>query len=194
MSTVVVGFDYSMTGPAMCITDGSQWFIAYATGKKKLVGSTFTKPNFRVKALPIPLFEKGNDAQRFHLLSDEFMRILAPLAGKIAMIGIEGYAFGAKGQVFNIGENTGVLKHKLWHVLGLRATELSPTEVKMFAIKGNAKKPEMEDAFAAMHGWRPSSEIGCNIGDSPAADVVDSYFVCELTRKRLAESFSALKT
>ena len=46
-----------------------------------------------------------------------------------AEIILEGYAFAAQGQVFNIGENTGLLKHKLYKN-NLNTQIVTPTEIK----------------------------------------------------------------
>ena len=67
-----------------------------------------------------------------------------------AEIILEGYAFADKGQVFNIGENTGLLKHKLYKN-NLHPHIVTPTEIKKCwktpRGKGNASKTDMYNAF-----------------------------------------------
>lgn len=62
-------------------------------------------------------------------------------------VAIEGYAFGAKGKVFHIAENTGVLKYRL-HQTGIPVEVIPPSAIKKQASgKGNANKEEMYKAF-----------------------------------------------
>ena len=62
-------------------------------------------------------------------------------------IAIENYAFNATGRVFNIAENTGVLKYKLFGK-GIPLETIPPSTVKKLATgKGNSGKDLMYDAF-----------------------------------------------
>lgn len=102
---------------------------------------------------------------------------------------IEDYAFAAKGLVFHIGENTGLLKNKL-HKLRIEFNVVPPTKVKKLAVgKGNAKKDDLYKQF--------ESETSLNLLElfqlskmdaNPISDIVDSYFICkygfELTQER----------
>ena len=83
--------------------------------------------------------------QRFSRLAswvcDELMWQMRP------RIVIENYAYAATGRVFDIGENTGILKYKL-NKCGMRFETVTPQIVKKYATgKGNAKKADMYDAF-----------------------------------------------
>jgi hypothetical protein len=90
---------------------------------------------------------------------------------------MEGYSMGSKGQVYNIGENGGLLKHKLWKS-NISFINPPPTTVKkFFSGKGNAKKDFM---FHALVEREPECSIlpallECKIDSSPLSDVVDSY-------------------
>jgi hypothetical protein len=98
-----------------------------------------------------------------------------------ALIFLEGYAMGAKGLVFDIAENTSILKHKLWKS-GFSITCVPPTVIKKFATgKGNATKDGMNDAFIKDTGvklmpiFQPKAE---SVG-SPVGDLVDSFYMCK---------------
>jgi hypothetical protein len=55
-------------------------------------------------------------------------------------VALEGYAYNAKGRVFHIAENTGILKYKMFQ-RGVPLDIVEPTKVKKFATeKGNASK------------------------------------------------------
>ena len=94
-------------------------------------------------------------------------------------IGLEDYAMGAKGRVFAIGENTGILKYKL---RGYSLSTYPPTVVKKFATdKGNANKELMYETFTEETGVdlkdffpSKSEKIG-----NPISDIIDSYYICK---------------
>ena len=99
------------------------------------------------------------------------------LGNKLA---IEGYAFGAKGQVFNIGENTGILKLKLAEKVANDINVIAPSAIKKFATgKGNANKVLMCEAFIEDTGDDLAKlfEFDPYTGQSPVSDIIDSYYI-----------------
>lgn len=115
------------------------------------------------------------EEERHHKLSDWAVT----LCKDADLIVIEDYAMGAKGRVFHIGENAGLLKWKLWQA-GLKFTKVSPTLLKKFAAgKGNADKDRMHQAFLDRFGvdlkatmTPDSSKVG-----NPVSDIVDAIFL-----------------
>jgi Holliday junction resolvasome RuvABC endonuclease subunit len=96
-------------------------------------------------------------------------------------VGLEGYAFNAKGKVFNIAENTGILKYKLWQQR-IPLTVISPTEIKRLATgKGNADKELMTRQFRIDTGLNLKQELTPKSSKviNPVSDIVDSYYVCK---------------
>lgn len=172
---IVVGIDYSMSSPAICIHKGKTWSFDnctfhFLTSKKKC-------------ALSLNKF-KG-DLHKDYLSEEErFYNIASWTISKLpssCIIGIEGYAYASKGVVFDIGENTGVLKHLLWmnkHKFDI----YSPPTIKKFATgKGNANKMAMYDSFVSDTQFDISATIHCNEGESPMSDIVDSYYIAKYT-------------
>ncbi len=84
----------------------------------------------------------------------------------------ENYAYAATGRVFNIGENTGILKYKLFQNHMMFDTVV-PGTVKKFATgKGNAKKDQMRDAFV--------EDTGIELGKIKQwSDIADSYWIAK---------------
>ena len=87
----------------------------------------------------------------------------------------------AKGQVFNIGENTGILKYKLRERVAPKMSIFAPSEIKKFATgKGNANKMLMYEAFTEETGDDLSLIFGPwdqgYKGQSPVSDIIDSYY------------------
>jgi len=125
----------------------------------------------------LPQRPYGNQEERFDFISDIMVNIITKLGVKHVFV--EGYSMGSKGAVFNIGENTGLLKHKLWKA-GISITSVPPTvNKKSWTGKGNAKKDAMYTEFLERTGvdlvkaldYKPV-EIG-----SPVGDIVDSYSI-----------------
>lgn len=180
---IIAGIDYSMSCPSICIHKGDQWHFDncvfyYFSGSKKLQFK-----NEKICGDPIPLFQDTNQ-DRWDALSGW---AVSKLNG-VNNVGIEGYAFGAKGQVFNIGENTGVFKHKL-HKMRIVPIIFAPGAIKKFAFgKGNATKEQMYEAFLKETGFDLTKVIPTKPGGNPISDIVDSYFIAKLTHHESTKS------
>lgn len=174
----IAGIDYSLCGPAICVYDTDEpkfnfkkCSLFYLTSTKKLA-TTFCA-NIRGE-----VFEDYNhDCERYESIADWATdKVLG-----CSEILLEGYAFAAKGKVFHIAENTGVLKYKLYQ-RGIPVSTIPPTTVKKMATgKGNADKEMMHDSFMLETGidlrgiMTPSKKSI----DSPVSDLVDAYYICK---------------
>ena len=161
----VCGIDYSITSPAFTIYDGSNFNTYYLVARDRdLVLGRETSPYLIPKLYP----KYDTDMERYSRLAswvcDELMWQKRPPCA------IENYAYAATGRVFNIGENTGILKYKL-HKNGLMYETVTPQKVKKFATgKGNSKKVDMADAF--------SETTGIDLtGIKQWSDIADSYWI-----------------
>lgn len=177
----VIGIDYSMTSPAVTLIDGDRticWFLTSV--KKNQITQTFGVFTCVGDIYPDFLCQE----QRYDLISD--WAVSKCRVDPDALI-IEDYAMGAKGKVFHIGENCGLLKHKLWKEK-LRFDVIAPTALKKFAAgKGNADKCMMHSAFIEHTGIDLMKSMDKETKDcgSPVSDIVDSYFLAKyaLTKK-----------
>jgi crossover junction endodeoxyribonuclease RuvC len=124
----------------------------------------------------------GDSQVDYKTQEDRFAKISAWAIDKIplhANVFIEGYAYASKGVVFHIGENTGLLKHRLWE-RDVSFVEISPPSIKKFATgKGNSNKMSMYESFVKETEFDISATIHCNEGDSPMSDIIDSYYVAK---------------
>jgi hypothetical protein len=169
-----------MTSPAICIFKGDEFSFDrckfyFVTNRLKL-NDVFCKGKITGILMP----EYKNDIDRFDILSDYMMdSILYNCRSKGISIGLEDYAMGARGRVFGIGENTGILKYKLREY---PLFTYPPTVIKKFATgKGNSNKEVMYDYF--------TKETGVDLRDSfpsksekignPISDIIDSYYICK---------------
>ena len=96
---------------------------------------------------------------------------------------------GAKGKVFHIGENCGLLNHKLWKEK-MSFKVIAPTALKKFASgKGNADKCMMHESFVKDTGINLMKEMDKESKDcgSPVSDIVDSYYLARYALKQIQQ-------
>lgn len=170
---MIAGIDYSLTGPSLCIGDGDftdcKFFILSKPSKDLEHLNTFS--NITVKEL---IDDYENYSERYERVALFFLEKL--LEHNIKEVNIEGYAYAAKGKVFNLAEHTGLLKYLLWKN-DIQVNVIEPSKAKKFATgKGNANKALMNEAFEKWTGVKlVRSEK--KIGDSPYSDIIDSFFI-----------------
>lgn len=183
-NSIIAGIDYSMSNPCVCLHTGNEWSYEnckfyYYTQKKKfeiklpnIIGSLQEDWNSNEER-----FEKLTYWARSKFYSS---KDLSEENKIVEHIFIEGYSMGSKGQVFNIGENTGLLKHYLWFN-NFKYEILSPSTIKKFATgKGNADKFKMHDAFVEDTKQDLEKILQGKRGQSPLADIIDAYFITKL--------------
>ena len=144
---LLAGIDYSLVSPAVCLYCGEigEWDI-------RVVGHEY--PTEYIGG-------NENDCGRYDALTRWTMDLVQECSG----VALENYAFAAKGKVFHIAENTGILKHRLWE-WSIPCVLVEPTVVKKFgAGKGNATKPDMHEAF--------KKEIKSNLPELYKVDVLE---------------------
>ena len=175
----IAGIDYSMTSPAVCTHTGKRWDFRncefyYLTSVKKLAKKFGDHGEFHGQLQPK---KHKSDEERFEMISHWAIQ----RCFKFDFVALEGYAFNATGRVFQVAENTGLLKHKLWES-DTPFDVYSPSVIKKFATgKGNATKEDMYDAWLKETGvdlkeiMIPNRE---KVGN-PVTDIVDSYFICK---------------
>lgn len=171
---IIAGIDFSMSCPSICVYDTSKELtfknckFFYLIGQKSKVGSFQNMHGFEHS-------EYTCLEERFNNISDWAMSVLN--AAKVKRACLEGYSYGSKGTIFNIAENTGVLKHKMWKA-GIDFIIPAPTTIKKhFSGKGNANKQMMYDSGREFDKTIPDVlELYNWMADaSPMADIVDSY-------------------
>jgi Holliday junction resolvasome RuvABC endonuclease subunit len=172
----IAGIDYSMSSPAIAIEALNKFHFFFMVDSEKKMPNKMRFDRFVLHPV-LKRKEFKSNAHRFDWISDWAIRILN--ANSIEKVFLEGYSFGSSGsRVFDIGENTGVLKNKIMK-MGIELDTVAPTVVKKFATgKGNAKKDRMEEVFIADSGLDLRSYLHqTNKQLSPSSDIIDSYFI-----------------
>ncbi|QIG69701.1 putative crossover junction endodeoxyribonuclease protein [Rhizobium phage RHph_I46] len=188
MRDATIGVDYSMSSPSVCVSrDGKiQFFYVNANeklchsfehGNVSVIGIHYNSANINNQK-KVKLRERHTDTERFITLSLIFDKFIGETETEETAV-FEAYAFGAKGRLAQIGENTGTLKAVL-KSKGYKIETISPTTVKKYAFgSGKAEKTDMADMWFAEFGFHVHEYLACDKGASPASDVIDSYYVLE---------------
>ena len=165
----IIGIDYSLTSPAVCINNGALMFF-YLTNKKKWIGQQSEDIiGYEHKEWTDPI-------QRFKNISDFVFDVINQTY--LPQIFIEGYSFGSKGQgLFQIAENCGILKYRLQEK-NLPYSTVVPSVVKKGATgKGNADKDKMYEAFVKETNIDLKKIFDTEKVGNPISDIADSYFI-----------------
>ena len=183
----IVGIDYSTTSPAICIDVNNEFDFYYLTQTKKYVREEetehcmFNGRFFRNKDFDNPI-------ARYAFIMRWAVDILSRY--DIDRVWLEDYAYAATGRVFNIGENTGILKFKLLQ-REIPVSIVAPTEVKKHTVgKGNASKDEIIQEFTK-HLGVDLPELFDTTTMNPVSDLADSYFICRYgIQQRVLDNFN----
>ena len=180
---IIAGIDYSLNGPAICVFNtGYNFEFAncnfYFLSDIKKYSNTFLHnihgENFKAY---------NEEYERYDSISDWVMGIVAG----IDQVSLEGYAYSAQGRVFNIAENTGILKYKLWQSR-IPVEVIPPSAVKKLATgKGNSDKAAMYVQFTQdtdiplMDIISPEKTKVSN----PVSDIVDAFYICKFLYNKI---------
>ena len=173
MFYMLVGVDYSITCPCLCLFDErkdfkfSNCFFYYLTNTKKFADKI--APNITGESFQ----DYVADVDRFDSISDWAINLCIGASD----VAIEGYSFGSKGRVFNLAENMGIFKHKLYKA-GVPLTVIEPSKAKKLATgKGNADKQAMYEAFSEETKTNLLITFDQKSLSNPVTDIVDSYYI-----------------
>lgn len=173
---MIAGIDYSMSSPGLCIFDTEKQFsfkncnlFGYTSAKKVPILEN-------IKITPQKVY--SSQEERFNQISDWCITLLKE--HNVTLAAIEGYSYGSKSnRLFDIGENGGLLKHKMW-AEGIKFSVPAPGELKKFYTgKGNANKDLMYEKFREFE----KIDLG-EKSDSPVSDLVDAFVICKFVLER----------
>ena len=174
----IAGIDYSMTTPAICVFDdwNGNFHSSHCYFRSNLARfECFVDKNI--------VGENHNqftcDQDRYDDIAEWAMKILTN--HNVTSVFLEGYSFGSMGKVFNIAENTAILKDRIWdHEIDFDV--IAPSAIKKFETgKGNANKDVMYTAFSDENPSIKLKDIltpRASKAISPVSDIVDAYYIC----------------
>ena len=176
----IVGIDYSLNSPAICIAgdnfDFNKCSFHFLTSKKKHIGQ-FDKNIFGYEHK-----DYNTPIERFTNISSWALDIIHKHKEDTAKVFIEGYSFGSKGQaVFQIAENCGILKYRLQMSPTILYDTVVPSVVKKHASgKGNADKQLMYDSFKEHTKKDLLKMFDMGKLNNPVTDIIDSYYIAKV--------------
>ena len=179
---ICIGIDYSLSSPAVCVFQAVDKEFSYdkcsfhfLTSSKKM---EVNFPNIKGTRH----LEYTSEEERYDNISNWVMNIVH--SNKPDTVLIEGYSMGSTGRVFNIGENCGLLKHKLFKS-DYKYQVMPPTQIKKLATgKGNANKELMQTAFVEETGVDIKKLL--NMTDkawNPSSDIIDAYYITKIAHQ-----------
>lgn len=176
MIVATLGIDLSLTSPSLCIheegdfnLDNCKFYFLTGVEKSIILDSRFSGELW-------PLY--SCDAQRYDIVSEWVIDKIQK--HNVRKVYIEGYAFNAVGRVFQIAENTGILKYKIWQK-HIPCEVVPPTVVKKFATgKGNANKEKLNEQFITDTGFNLKTALQLTDKQwNPSSDIIDSFYICK---------------
>lgn len=189
---IYVGIDYSLTSPAVCVYNTASGDFCFDNTRCFFVATKKMHEGYDdgiIKANSTPMLWKTPQERYIGLTNWALNSMgidLHTTPEDDMIVYIEDYAFAAKGRVFHIAENTGILKDRL-HRYCIPFETVAPSAIKKFATtKGNANKDQMYDSFCELYPeidlkkrlMSSSSKVS-----SPISDIVDAYFICSYAFK-----------
>jgi Holliday junction resolvasome RuvABC endonuclease subunit len=172
----ILGIDYSVTSPSICVLHENQyyWFCF-----RQLKKHTIKYNNVVMIEYP----EYKSPEQRYDKLATLLLEAIESKLGKPYTAYIEDFAFSASGKITGLAEATGVLKHKLYKKECPVTPFIASSVKKHGSGKGNASKREMVDAFKKdvgdIYTWFDLVDDGKEKIPSPISDCVDAYYVLQ---------------
>jgi Holliday junction resolvasome RuvABC endonuclease subunit len=183
-----IGIDLSLTSPAVCVHIGDDFSFDncrfyFLTDIQKRV-NTFLTLRGDVTVTAFPMNSYSSPEERYHNITTHIMKVIDQ--HNVVQVFLEDYAYNATGQVFQIAENAGQLKYRLW-TRKLEYTCIPPTVIKKFATdKGNATKEMMEAAFLQETGIELKGPLGMTKKQwNPSSDLIDAYYIVKCGMEQL---------
>jgi len=171
-NSLLVGVDYSLSSPAVTYSYKNKIHSLGFTSLKSSgeMHKREIRENHFITIDRLSPWE--TDQERYHNIAEKIFNFIPMVPDEIMF---EGYAFAAKGRVFNIAEGCQTLKMLYYKGNGKTIiSDVPPNTLKKFATgSGRAGKPDMLEAYIKNVGIDLYKELGRS---KPAEDIIDSYF------------------
>ena len=178
--TWVAGIDYSLTSPAICIAEVRDNKIKFEDCRFHYIKQKKNQNSVGVfNGYDYPKY--SDEMERYENLAEWAIERIRWYNGRVKCVYLEDYAFAATGRVFNIAENTGILKHRL-KKNNFKFKTIPPTVIKKHASgKGNANKELMYETFLKETKIDLQSQLTPKSTKiiNPVSDIIDSYYIAK---------------
>lgn len=204
----IIGIDFSLNGPGFCILteDSAKWISLHRTSNNipkmlKKLGSPFNvfsgSENVSINIIDKETYSgEYYDKERQKILnaiyfSNIVMDLLDPYLNEDTLVGMEGFSFASNGNslIDIVTTSTLVRSAIVKKINPNNFFVISPTTIKKYAVKGNAKKFELYDKIIESEDKRllpltntlkinksvwvkPSGKV-----DDPCSDIIDATWI-----------------
>ena len=130
---MILGLDLSLTATGVVVIDGQGAVVdSYTVGEK--------------------LSRKARQKDKIERILDICKRVCSTVTEhKVKKIGIEGFAFQARGAQNDLGELHGVVKSQIWLAFGIEPIIIPPTSARKRALgSGKIKKKEVINSLTKL--------------------------------------------
>ena len=222
----IVGIDFSLNSPGFSILteDRCEWISLHRT--TNIIDKMFKKDGSPFKILndndnvSINIIPKKEFTGEYHekerqkilnaiYFSEVALNLLEPHIDENTIVGMEGLSFGSSGNsLIDISMTTALVRAGVVKKINPdNFYVLSPTTLKKFAVKGNAKKDELynkliEDRISddrlkpllnVLKEYKDSWIKGSGKVENPCSDIIDATWICLFIEENLEKLLSGKK-
>lgn len=221
-----VGIDFSLNSPGFCIltNDNCKWISLHRT--TNIIDKMLKKDGSPFKVLgnndnvSINIISKKEFTGEYHekerqkilnaiYFSEFALDLLSPYLNKNTIVGMEGLSFGSSGNsLIDISMTTALIRAGVVKKINPdNFFVISPTTLKKFAVKGNAKKDELYNKLIETRMFedrlKPLLNIlkeykniwikGAGKVETPCSDIIDATWICLFIEENLEKLLSGTK-
>jgi len=207
----IVGIDFSLNSPGFCILTETdcKWISLHRT--TNIIDKMLKKEGSPFKVLgdngtvSINIIEKKEFTGEYHdkerqkilnaiYFSEIALDLLDPYLNQNSIVGMEGLSFGSSGNsLIDISMTTALIRAGVVKRINPdNFYVISPTTLKKFAVKGNAKKDELYNALIEkksedvrikpllklLSEYKDSWVKGSGKVENPCSDIIDATWIC----------------
>ena len=207
----IIGIDFSLNSPGFCILTETdcKWISLHRT--TNIIDKMLKKEGSPFKVLgdngtvSINIIEKKEFTGEYHdkerqkilnaiYFSEIALDLLDPYLNQNSIVGMEGLSFGSSGNsLIDISMTTALIRAGVVKRINPdNFYVISPTTLKKFAVKGNAKKDELYNALIEkksedvrikpllklLSEYKDSWVKGSGKVENPCSDIIDATWIC----------------
>jgi len=207
----IIGIDFSLNSPGFCILTETdcKWISLHRT--TNIIDKMLKKDGSPFKILGdngtvnINIIQKKEFTGEYHdkerqkilnaiYFSEIALDLLDPYLNQNSVVGMEGLSFGSSGNsLIDISMTTALIRAGVVKRINPdNFYVISPTTLKKFAVKGNAKKDELYNALLEkksddvrikpllklLSEYKDSWVKGSGKVENPCSDIIDATWIC----------------
>ena len=166
MDNNIMGIDFSLNSAAFCVLDKNESYLGSLYRSSDSVEKLLRRKDGSIKilsefkGLDLQIIEKSQSKGEYHEIerskiesfiekADLFFNMMRPHLNKTSYVFMEGISFGSTGNsLIDISMATALLRERIMSIVPAKNFYVfSPSSIKKFALKGNAKKNELYETI-----------------------------------------------